>query len=188
MNATSVFSDLRAAAQSDSRIPVATAAGILLLGSLTTFILRPTQQKDNSGIVKLPGWLSSLTAWSFFAKRHDFMFNGFAKTGQELFQFRFLQHTVVAVSGEEGRKVFHNDKYLDFTQGYQILLGGVSLIYLLFLKLFQLIGFPRLHVLNSHQKQNGNRRIWPGSTRTWPCFSVKNVFQMVSETNCCFKT
>ncbi|KAF9477689.1 cytochrome P450 [Pholiota conissans] len=124
INATTVFSDLRAAAQADSRIPfAATAAGVILLGSLS-FLLRPVVQTDDSGIVKLPGWLSSLTAWSFFAKRHDFLFNGFAKTGQELFQFRFLQHTVVAVSGEEGRKVFHNDKYLDFTQGYQILLGG----------------------------------------------------------------
>ncbi|PPQ64794.1 hypothetical protein CVT26_002626 [Gymnopilus dilepis] len=123
MNTTSVLTDLRAAAQADARIPAATAAGFLLLGSMV-FLFRRTTQQDDSGIVKLPDWASYLTAWSFFTKRHDFLFNGFAKTGQDLFQFRFLQHTVVAVSGEEGRKVFHNDKYLDFTQGYQILLGG----------------------------------------------------------------
>ena len=157
MNTTSVLTDLRAAAQADARIPAATAAGFLLLGSMV-FLLRRTTQQDDSGIVKLPDWASYLTAWSFFTKRHDFLFNGFAKTGQDLFQFRFLQHTVVAVSGEEGRKVFHNDKYLDFTQGYQILLGGVrSCIFLP--KLFADPDCIRLPGLNSRHKLIMYRRI-----------------------------
>jgi sterol 14-demethylase len=38
------------------------------------------------------------------------------------------QHTVVAMSGEEARKTFFNEKRLSFTQGYQLLMGGVSQI------------------------------------------------------------
>lgn len=34
-----------------------------------------------------------------------------------------LQHHVVAVSGEAGRKAFFNDKDLNFTEGYKVLLG-----------------------------------------------------------------
>lgn len=127
-SSTTILADLVGTAQSDSRIPVI-GATILLAAGTAAFFLRPPKIIDDSGIARLPDWVSSITAWSFFTKRHDFMFNGFLKTGQDLFQFRFLQHTVVCISGEEGRKVFHNDKDLDFTQGYQILLGGVSSLF-----------------------------------------------------------
>lgn len=36
-----------------------------------------------------------------------------------------LKHSVVAVRGEVGRKAFFDDKSLDFTEGYKILMGAV---------------------------------------------------------------
>ncbi|KAF7968863.1 hypothetical protein HWV62_29186 [Athelia sp. TMB] len=107
----------------DSKAVFITAAAGLLIVTLSTYRLQSTVQHDKSGIYELGGW-SRFTAWPFFSRRYDFLHSNWEKTGQELFQFRVLQHTVVAVSGEAGRKVFHDDKHLDFTQGYQILLGG----------------------------------------------------------------
>ncbi|KAJ6503905.1 cytochrome P450 [Mycena sanguinolenta] len=60
-------------------------------------------------------------AWLFFTKRYDFISDTFKKTGRKIFRFRVLQHHVVALSGEEGRKVFFGEKTFDFRQGYRIL-------------------------------------------------------------------
>jgi len=35
-----------------------------------------------------------------------------------------MQHRVVALTGQEARKVFFNEPALDFTEGYKILMGG----------------------------------------------------------------
>jgi sterol 14-demethylase len=109
----------------DSRLPYASLAGLAAIAASAYVFLRSSSFIDGSGIVSLGG-TSSIAAWEFFSKRHDFIFNGLKKTGQKLYQFQFLQHTVVVISGEEARKVFHDDKWLDITQGYQILSGGVS--------------------------------------------------------------
>jgi len=37
-----------------------------------------------------------------------------------------FQYQVVAMSGEEARKVFFNEKNLNFTEGYRLLMGAVS--------------------------------------------------------------
>ena len=36
----------------------------------------------------------------------------------------FPQHRVIALNGEQSRKMFFNEKSLDFNEGYNILLGG----------------------------------------------------------------
>ncbi|KAJ7168194.1 cytochrome P450 [Mycena crocata] len=64
-----------------------------------------------------------LSAWLFFTKRYDFMFDTFKRTGEKMFRFRVLQHHVVALSGEEGRKIFFSEKNFDMEEGYKIL-GG----------------------------------------------------------------
>ena len=84
-------------------------------------------------------------AWAFFTRRHDFLRDGFDRVKQDFFQFNvthvinesssrtgvsltlFLQHKVVAMRGAAARKVFFGDHNLSFTEGYQILFGGVSL-------------------------------------------------------------
>jgi hypothetical protein len=40
----------------------------------------------------------------------------------------YSQHQVVALSGEDARRTFFNEKGLSFTQGYKLFMGGVSQI------------------------------------------------------------
>ena len=39
--------------------------------------------------------------------------------------WQFVQHTVVALRGEESRKAYFDNKNLSFTEGYKVLMGGV---------------------------------------------------------------
>jgi hypothetical protein len=98
-------------------------------------------RKDaNTNITQLGG-SSLLAAWPFFDKRSDFLWSNFRTTGQNIFRFRVLQasciclaeasqtnvnrkHHVVAMHGEEARKVFFGDKGLDMGEGYRLLMGG----------------------------------------------------------------
>jgi hypothetical protein len=36
-----------------------------------------------------------------------------------------MQHSVIALRGEEARKAYFDDKELSFSEGYKILMGGV---------------------------------------------------------------
>lgn len=83
-------------------------------------------------------------SWAFFTRRHRFVNEGIQRLGNifafnilhvrvligttcfSLTVFLFSQHKVVAVSGEEARKTFFSHKDLDFSEGYQILFGGVG--------------------------------------------------------------
>ncbi|EIN08262.1 hypothetical protein PUNSTDRAFT_143902 [Punctularia strigosozonata HHB-11173 SS5] len=79
---------------------------------------------QDSKTIRHVGRLPLVTAWTFFSKRYDFLMSSFRETGSNIFKFNVLHHQVVALQGEEGRKVFFNDKSLDFTEGYRILMGG----------------------------------------------------------------
>ncbi|KDQ54410.1 hypothetical protein JAAARDRAFT_135628 [Jaapia argillacea MUCL 33604] len=74
------------------------------------------------GAIYEVGGFSILNAWTFFSRRCDFLRENFKKRG--IFQFWVMNHKIVALSGDEGRKVFFTDKNLDFTEGYKILMGG----------------------------------------------------------------
>ncbi|KAF7359310.1 Lanosterol 14-alpha demethylase [Mycena sanguinolenta] len=60
-------------------------------------------------------------AWLFFTKRYDFISDTFKRTGQKMFRFRVLQYNVVALAGEEGRKLIFSEKNFNFREGYRIL-------------------------------------------------------------------
>ncbi|KAJ7074289.1 cytochrome P450 [Mycena amicta] len=82
------------------------------------------QRPDNSKIHDLGGF-PMLSAWLFFTERDDFMCRTFKRTGQSIFRFRVLQHHVVALSGEDGRKLFFSEKNLNMDEGYKILGGPI---------------------------------------------------------------
>lgn len=84
------------------------------------------------------------TIWPFFQARFDFLTRGFRLTGP-IYQFSLLQvrprhsfpviifglysllqNTVIAVSGEPGRKDFFSCKGLDINEGFKVLSGAVS--------------------------------------------------------------
>jgi len=98
-----------------------TAAAILASAVLYSALF-PTAPKDTA--IQPLGGFSIVTAWQFFDRRFDFLRSNFSKTGQNLFSFKVLQHSVVAIKGEAARKAFFDDRSLDFIEGYRILMGG----------------------------------------------------------------
>ncbi|KAJ7197142.1 cytochrome P450 [Mycena pura] len=101
-------------------------ATIALLSVLAVIGLLSARSKrtDSSKIYDLGGF-PMLSAWFFFSQRYDFMCSTFKRTGQKMFRFRVLQHHVVALSGDEGRKVFFTEKNFNMAEGYRILGGPV---------------------------------------------------------------
>ncbi|KAJ7656668.1 cytochrome P450 [Mycena rosella] len=100
------------------------ALSLLCLSTLFTFYRSNNTQKPHSGL-NIPelGGFSLLAAWPFFAKRDDFLWSNFKKTGAEMFRFRALQHHVVAMHGTEARKAFFTEKGLNLPEGYALLFG-----------------------------------------------------------------
>ncbi|KAH7316408.1 cytochrome P450 [Rhizoctonia solani] len=79
---------------------------------------------DKNGVKQIPGW-PVIGQWAFFTKRYDFLKDGFESLPDETsFGFNILKHQVVALRGEEARKVFFDKKDLSFTEGYRLLFGG----------------------------------------------------------------
>lgn len=117
---------------------VALAIGVLVM--LASYLL-PSQSKG--GIHNLGG-IPILAAWDFYTKRYDFLRKHF-DSGKKYFQFHILQvfnmlaffprttqltasifkHRVVALSGEDARKLFFSEQGLDLDDGYRILQGGI---------------------------------------------------------------
>lgn len=64
-------------------------------------------------------------ASSFFGNTFDFFNNGFKATSSSIFQFRLFRHDVIALSGDEGRHAFFQEKGLDLYHGFQIIIGTV---------------------------------------------------------------
>ena len=120
----------------------------LAIGLLTTlFLYRYLVPKDEKGAIRKLGGFPILTAWSFFTKRHDFIWENFRSDPSPHFKFNVLhvsplslrrwsrtdywrssQHNVVALRGEEARKAFFDNKSLNFTEGFKVLVGGVRLV------------------------------------------------------------
>ncbi|KAJ7359489.1 cytochrome P450 [Mycena albidolilacea] len=101
----------------------ATIVAVSLLCFSTLFtVYRTRSQRGNSSqrIPEVGEFLPLLTAWSFFAKRRDFLWENFKKTGAQIFRFRVLRHHVVAMKGLEARKMFFNEKALDLFEGVKI--------------------------------------------------------------------
>lgn len=107
--------------QSTAAVPTATAVGV----SLLLAILYPAlfSSKKSTDIEELGG-VSLFTAWPFFSRRFDFLKDNFAKTGENIFTFKVLHHSVTAMKGEEARKAFFDSRSLNFTEGYKILMGA----------------------------------------------------------------
>ncbi|KAJ8474302.1 hypothetical protein ONZ45_g15988 [Pleurotus djamor] len=99
---------------------VALAAFLVVVAAL---YLVPSSQPSTE-VTRLGG-LSFLTASrSFFNHRYDFLWNHFKATGQQMFRFPVLHHSVVAMKGEASRMVIFGDKNLDIFAAYRKLMGG----------------------------------------------------------------
>ncbi|KZT25713.1 cytochrome P450 [Neolentinus lepideus HHB14362 ss-1] len=100
-------------------------AVIFIIFILYTSTFSATPRDDEPA--HLPEY-SLFTIVPFFRQRFDFLNWGFRVTGESLFQFQLLRHTVVAVSGEAGRKVFLTSKGLDLNEGFKVLSGAIPML------------------------------------------------------------
>ncbi|KAJ1301352.1 hypothetical protein OPQ81_003751 [Rhizoctonia solani] len=81
-------------------------------------------KSDSNGVKHLSGW-PLIGQWAFFTKRYDFLKEGFESLPNEsAFGFNILKHQVIALRGEQARRVFFDRKDLSFTEGYRLLFGG----------------------------------------------------------------
>lgn len=129
MSAVSVkamFSTLVPLSQNPSEWHAKSLSTTIVFGTLgivlcSFFLLRT---RTNGKIYDLGG-IPLVIAWTFFTKRWDFIRGHFANTGGKMYRFRVLQHRVIALTGEQSRKIFFNNHSLDISEGYRILLGGI---------------------------------------------------------------
>ncbi|KAF5378786.1 hypothetical protein D9615_006939 [Tricholomella constricta] len=104
--------------------PLALPAATVGVGILMTLAYPTLFSSKKSTDIRELGGLSILTAWPFFSRRHDFLKEHFATSGENMFTFKVLHHAVTAMKGEEARKAFFDTKSLNFTEGYKILMGA----------------------------------------------------------------
>lgn len=99
--------------------------GAILATTVVYFALK-SEDKEHE-FPKLPG-IQLFHAWNFFGRRYDFLQSGFKRTSGKSFTFNALQHNVIALTGEEGRRVFFSSPYLDIREGAKLLTGAVPRI------------------------------------------------------------
>ena len=121
------------------------------IGLLTTLFLcryLTSILKGEKGAIRKLGGFSIFTAWIFFTKRHDFIWENFGSDPSPHFKFnvlhvlgllslyhwseadywRSMQHNVVVLRGEEARKAYFDNKDFNLAEGFKLLRGGVRLV------------------------------------------------------------
>ena len=131
---------IRAVSKWDSNVSLAavvTAATVMVLSA--SLFKRPSRDPK---IHYLSG-LNIVHAWRFFTRRFDFLSGNFKNTGKKFFEFYVLQvcsylsdrlcyllmrvlmqNRVLALRGEEQRRVFYTHQNLSMMQGHQFLVGA----------------------------------------------------------------
>ncbi|KAG6918625.1 hypothetical protein DXG01_013036 [Tephrocybe rancida] len=100
--------------------PVLLVLGITILSLVAWKFTPGTIRKANLDLHGPPIYHT----WLFFKKRYDFIWGNFRRNGRKMFRFRVLHHSVVALTGEEARKIFFSDQSMRLGEGYRLLVGG----------------------------------------------------------------
>ncbi|KAF9482295.1 cytochrome P450 [Pholiota conissans] len=112
---------LQSLSEDKSEVIIYASSAILALGAYLLYVALSTSA---NGSIKKLGGFPVLTAWTFFTRRYDFIWDNFSKSSDPHFKFQVLQHQVVALRGEEARQTFFDSKSLDSLEGYKILMGA----------------------------------------------------------------
>ncbi|KAG6907956.1 hypothetical protein DXG01_006744 [Tephrocybe rancida] len=107
-----------------SRFSSAALYAALAVATITAVAIQSLFRRPPSGKIHDLGVFSLLSAWAFFAKRHDFIRANFKKVGTKMFRFRVLSHSVVALSGDVARKAFFTEPGLELRDGYALAVGA----------------------------------------------------------------
>ena len=117
------YTILHSVAGGDNKLVTgAIGVGAILATTVIYFALKSNDKKHE--FPKLPG-IQLFHAWNFFERRYDFLQSGFKRTSGGNFSFNVLQHNVIALAGEEGRRAFFTSPYLDIGEGMKLLVGIV---------------------------------------------------------------
>lgn len=109
-------------------ISVAAIMSVILI--LSQWVFKPLNQKklatrSPDGSPPELRWPVAQIAYSFFTTQFDFLTEAFKTTRSEVFRFQLLKNEVIALSGDEARRMFFREKSLNLYQGFQVLIGTV---------------------------------------------------------------
>ena len=99
-------------------------AGVIL--AVTAAYYHLGSKDDERGFPKLHG-IQLDHAWNFFRRRYNFLHSNFEQNRGKSFSFNVLNHTVVALNGDDARRIFYSNSHLNLGRGYGILLGTVGI-------------------------------------------------------------
>ena len=110
--------------QDNQLVAGAIAAATILV---TTAVYYALSSKDKEQeFPKLRG-IQLYHAWNFFHRRYDFIQSNFKQNLGKSFSFNVLHHNVIALTGEDARRVFYTSSHLDLAEGFRLLMGGVRI-------------------------------------------------------------
>jgi len=108
----------------DSRLVVG-AVGVAAVLVTTAAYYALSSKDEEHDFPKLRG-IQLYHAWDLFQQRHDFLQSNFMRNHGKSFSFNVLHHNIVALTGEDARRVFFSNPDLNFDEGYRILRGTVQ--------------------------------------------------------------
>ena len=107
----------------DNRLVTGAVGVAALLATTIAYHALNSKDKDHD-FPRLQG-IQLYHAWNFFQRRHDFLQSNFKRNLGKSFSFNVLHHNVVALTGEDARRIFYSHPSFDFGEGYRILRGTV---------------------------------------------------------------
>ncbi|KAG6906542.1 hypothetical protein DXG01_013250 [Tephrocybe rancida] len=122
--ASAILSAPSSSLEPASRFSPATLYAALVVATITAAAIQSLFRRPPSGKIHDFGTFSFFSAWAFFAKRHDFIWDNFKKLGTKMFRFRVLRHSVVALSGEAARVAFFTEPGFQLREGYGLSIGA----------------------------------------------------------------
>lgn len=102
----------------------AAAFGVAALLAATVVYYSLGSKDKEHGFPKLPG-IQLYHAWDFFQRRDEFLHSSFKRNSGQGFSFNITHHKVIALTGEDARRIFYSDPRMDFSEGAKILTGTV---------------------------------------------------------------
>ena len=103
---------------------VAATFGVAALFAAAAVYYSLSSKDNEHEFPRLPG-IQLYHAWNFFQWRHDFLHSNYQRHPGKGFSFNVLQHKVIALTGEDARRILYSDHRLDFSEGVKILKGMV---------------------------------------------------------------
>jgi len=107
----------------DDRFAAGAVGAAVVLATTAAYYALSSKDKEHD-FPKLRG-VQLYHAWSFFQRRHDFLQSNFKRNLGRSFSFNVLHHKIVALTGEDARRIFFSNPDLDLDEGYRILGGAV---------------------------------------------------------------